>query len=186
MNYLRYYPIDVVNGEGTRCTLFVSGCEHFCKGCHNSTTWDASKGHLFDQAMEDQIINDLGDARIKRDGLSLSGGDPLFPGNVAGILRLVKRVKAAFPEKDIWLWTGYTLEELNIAQKAVLDYIDVIIDGRFELDKRNLSLPWRGSSNQRIIKLHQGADSIINSRAKPIAKPINNIPLRELSEPSSI
>ncbi|WP_299725782.1 anaerobic ribonucleoside-triphosphate reductase-activating protein [uncultured Endozoicomonas sp.] len=156
MNYLQYYPIDVVNGEGTRCTLFVSGCEHFCKGCHNSSTWDARKGHPLDQTMEDRIIKDLGDARIKRDGLSLSGGDPLYPGNLTGILKLVKRVKGTYPEKNVWLWTGYTIEELSTAQKEIIQYVDVMIDGRFELDERDLSLPWRGSSNQRIIKLTNG------------------------------
>ena len=155
MNYLQYYPIDVVNGEGTRCTLFVSGCEHFCPGCHNASTWDASKGLPFDQAMEERIITDLGDRRVHRDGLSLSGGDPLYPGNLAGILQLVKRVKSVYPHKDIWLWTGYTLETLTTEQQAILPFIDVLIDGRFELDRRDLSLPWRGSSNQRVIWLQE-------------------------------
>ena len=156
MNYLQYYPIDVVNGEGTRCTLFVSGCEHFCPGCHNASTWDASKGLPFDQAMEERIIADLGDPRIHRDGLSLSGGDPFYPGNLAGILQLVKRVKSVYPHKDIWLWTGYTLETLTAEQQAILPFIDVLIDGRFELARRDLSLPWRGSSNQRVIRLQEG------------------------------
>lgn len=156
MNYLQYYPIDVVNGEGTRCTLFVSGCEHFCPGCHNASTWDASKGLPFDQAMEERIIADLGDRRIHRNGLSLSGGDPFYPGNLAGILQLVKRVKSVYPHKDIWLWTGYTLETLTAAQQAILPFIDVLIDGRFELARRDLSLPWRGSSNQRVIRLQEG------------------------------
>ncbi len=154
MNYLQYYPVDVVNGEGTRCTLFVSGCEHLCKGCHNSTSWDASKGHPFDQAMEDQIIRDLSDRRIHRDGLSLSGGDPLFPENLSSILKLVRRVRYELPDKNIWLWTGYTLETLSKPQKEVVGYIDVLIDGKFELEKRDLSLPWQGSSNQRVIPLH--------------------------------
>jgi len=153
MNYLQYYPIDVVNGEGTRCTLFVSGCEHFCPGCHNASTWDARKGLPFDQTMEERIIADLGDQRIHRDGLSLSGGDPFYPGNLPGILKLVKRVKSVYPQKNIWLWTGYTLETLSAGQQAVLPYLDVLIDGRFELAKRDLSLPWRGSSNQRVIRL---------------------------------
>ncbi|MGI9283465.1 MAG: anaerobic ribonucleoside-triphosphate reductase-activating protein [Endozoicomonas sp.] len=153
MNYQQYYPLDVVNGEGTRCTLFVSGCEHFCKGCHNSSTWDASKGHRFTQEMEDQILTDLKDSRIHRDGLSLSGGDPLFPENLDDIQHLVKRVKAELPDKDIWLWTGYTLETLSTQQKAVIEFVDVLIDGKYEEDKRDLSLPWRGSSNQRVIKL---------------------------------
>ena len=152
MNYLQYYPVDVVNGEGTRCTLFVSGCEHFCKGCHNSGSWDATKGLPFDQTMEDRILKDLADARIYRDGLSLSGGDPLYPANLRAILKLVKRVKAELPDKTIWLWTGYTLEHLSLQQQEVVQYIDVMVDGKFELDKRDLSLDWRGSSNQRVIR----------------------------------
>lgn len=159
MNYLQYYPVDVVNGEGTRCTLFVTGCEHFCKGCHNASTWDVNKGQPFTREMEDQILADLGDERIKRDGLSLSGGDPLFPGNVSAILKLVKRVKAEYPDKDIWLWTGYLLESLTESQQEVISYIDVLIDGPFELDKRDISLPWRGSSNQRVIHLPDSAGS---------------------------
>lgn len=150
MNYHKYYPVDVVNGEGTRCTLFVSGCEHFCKGCYNSSTWAADSGHPYTGALEEQIIRDLGDSRIRRDGLSLSGGDPLFPGNIETVYRLVRRVKACYPEKDIWLWTGYTLEKLSPAQQAILPFIDVLIDGRYEQAQRDLSLPWRGSRNQRI------------------------------------
>ncbi|MCG7588211.1 4Fe-4S cluster-binding domain-containing protein, partial [Photobacterium sp. OFAV2-7] len=82
MNYLNYYPVDVVNGPGTRCTLFVSGCEHQCRGCYNKNTWRLDCGHPFTQEMEDQIISDLNDTRIKRRGLSLSGGDPLHPANL--------------------------------------------------------------------------------------------------------
>ena len=150
MNYHYYYPVDVVNGEGTRCTLFVSGCEHFCKGCHNASTWPADSGRSYTLELEEQIIQDLGDQRIKRDGLSLSGGDPLFPDNQDVILRLVRRVKETRPEKNIWLWTGYRLEELSVRQLAIIDYVDVLIDGKFELEQRDLSLPWRGSRNQRI------------------------------------
>lgn len=156
MRYQRYYPIDVVNGEGTRATLFVSGCEHFCKGCHNSTTWDPDSGIPYTDDFEQKIIEDLKDERVKRDGLSLSGGDPLFPGNLEMIERLVKRVKAELSEKDIWLWTGYTLENLSPKQKAIIQYVDVLIDGKFEEDKRDLTLPWRGSSNQRVMRLISG------------------------------
>ena len=155
MNYHQYFPVDVVNGEGTRCTLFVSGCEHFCKGCHNSSTWSVDSGHVYTLELEDQIIRDLGDTRIPRDGLSLSGGDPLFTENLDTILSLVQRVKQLYPEKTIWLWTGYTLETLSEKQQAITNYVDVLIDGKFELDKRDLSLPWRGSSNQRIHKIGQ-------------------------------
>lgn len=150
MNYHQYYPIDVVNGPGTRVTLFVSGCEHQCRGCYNKTTWRVDSGHLFTQELEDQIIADLNDTRIKRKGLSLSGGDPLHPANVVKVLKLVQRVRNECPGKDIWLWSGYTLAELTPEQKAVVDLIDVMVDGKYEQDKRDLNLEWRGSSNQMI------------------------------------
>ncbi|UUM32624.1 anaerobic ribonucleoside-triphosphate reductase-activating protein [Vibrio japonicus] len=150
MNYQKYHQVDVVNGEGTRCTLFVSGCEHNCRGCYNQTTFNPNSGHPYTQQLEDQIIADLQDTRIKRRGLSLSGGDPLHPANVDTILQLVKRVKSECIGKDIWLWTGYTLGELNESQRKVVEYIDVLIDGKFEQDKKDLNLEWRGSSNQVI------------------------------------
>ncbi|MFZ7282404.1 anaerobic ribonucleoside-triphosphate reductase-activating protein [Avibacterium avium] len=152
MNYLQYYPVDIVNGEGTRCTLFVSGCEHACKGCYNQKSWSFSAGVPFDKAMEDQIIRDLQDQRIKRQGLSLSGGDPLHPRNVPTLLALVKRVKRECPDKDIWLWTGYKLAELNDLQRQMLPYIDVLIDGKFIKEQADPSLIWRGSANQMIYR----------------------------------
>ncbi|MFZ7200658.1 anaerobic ribonucleoside-triphosphate reductase-activating protein [Avibacterium avium] len=152
MNYLQYYPVDIVNGEGTRCTLFVSGCEHACKGCYNQKSWSFSAGILFDKAMEDQIIRDLQDQRIKRQGLSLSGGDPLHPRNVPTLLALVKRVKRECPDKDVWLWTGYKLAELNDLQRQMLPYIDVLIDGKFIKEQADPSLIWRGSANQVIYR----------------------------------
>lgn len=150
MNYHQYHPIDVVNGPGTRCTLFVSGCEHQCRGCYNQATWSLTSGHPFCKQLEDRIIADLNDIRIKRRGLSLSGGDPLHPANVADILRLVKRVREECPGKDIWLWTGYRLDELSEGQKQVVEYIDVLVDGKFEQDKYDPELHWRGSANQVI------------------------------------
>lgn len=150
MNYHQYYPVDVVNGPGTRVTLFVSGCEHQCRGCYNQSTWDVRSGHQFDQAMADRITADLKDTRIVRRGLSLSGGDPLLPANVDAILALVKRVKTECPDKDIWLWTGYVFDELTASQRAVLEYIDVLVDGKFEQSLADPSLVFRGSSNQII------------------------------------
>lgn len=150
MNYSQYYPVDVVNGSGTRCTLFVSGCEHQCRGCYNQATWSPSSGQLFDQAMADTIIADLKDFRIRRQGLSLSGGDPLHPANLDTILALVKRVKDECPDKDIWCWTGYTLNELTEKQQQVVKFIDVLIDGKFEQELADAKLVWRGSSNQVI------------------------------------
>lgn len=150
MNYHKYYPIDVVNGPGTRATLFVSGCEHQCKGCYNQTTWSLRSGFAFTQALEDQIIGDLNDTRICRRGLSLSGGDPLHPQNTQAVLKLVQRVRRDCPGKDIWLWTGYQLGELTQQQHEVIEYVDVLIDGKFEQDLADPSLEWRGSANQEI------------------------------------
>lgn len=150
MNYHRYYPVDVVNGEGTRCALFVAGCIHQCPGCYNKSTWGINSGKPFTQSLEDQIIKDLQDTEIKLQGLSLSGGDPLHPQNVPAILKLVKRVKNECDNKDIWLWTGYKLDELTDAQQAVVPYIDVLIDGKFVQELADPKLLWRGSSNQII------------------------------------
>lgn len=157
MNYSAYYPIDVVNGVGTRCTLFVSGCTHFCKGCYNKSTWGFDNGLLFDKNAEDKIISDLNDQRIIRSGLSITGGDPLHPKNIDTIISLVERVKNECPkEKNIWCWTGYKLEEIiKLGEKhiSLLKNIDILVDGKFVLEKKDPSLPWRGSSNQRIITM---------------------------------
>lgn len=153
MNYHQYYPVDVVNGEGTRCTLFVAGCIHQCRGCYNKSTWSLTSGKPFTQEMEDQIIADLQDTRIKRQGLSLSGGDPLHPQNLSAILQLVKRVKKECPEKDIWIWTGYLLADLTPEQQEVVNYINVLIDGKFVQELYDPALLWRGSSNQVIHRL---------------------------------
>ncbi|QLE85032.1 MULTISPECIES: anaerobic ribonucleoside-triphosphate reductase-activating protein [Shewanella] len=150
MNYHQYFPVDVVNGPGTRATLFVSGCEHQCRGCYNQSTWNPNNGHEFDNQMIDRIIADLSDSRIKRRGLSISGGDPLYPANLSAILDLVQRVKQAVPEKDIWMWTGYTRSQLSPEQLAILAYVDVLVDGKFEQDLADPSLPYCGSSNQVI------------------------------------
>ncbi|MEI6898113.1 MAG: anaerobic ribonucleoside-triphosphate reductase-activating protein, partial [Psychromonas sp.] len=144
MNYSKYYPIDVLNGEGTRCTMFVSGCLHQCRGCYNKSTWSVDAGALFSDALSDQIIKDLNDTRIKKQGLSLSGGDPLHPDNTDQILALVKRVKAECINKDIWLWSGYLLAELNEKQQSIISLVDVFIDGKYEQALAIPNLVWRG------------------------------------------
>lgn len=153
MNYHRYYPLDMVNGPGTRCTLFVAGCEHRCRGCYNQSTWRLDSGHRFTPQLEDQIIHDLNDRRIPRQGLSLSGGDPLHPANLSAVLQLVRRVRMECPHKDIWLWTGYCFADLTAAQCQVTDLIHVLVDGPFIEHQKDLSLAWRGSANQRIYRL---------------------------------
>jgi anaerobic ribonucleoside-triphosphate reductase activating protein len=153
MYYSAYHPVDVVNGTGTRCTLFVSGCVHECPGCYNQKTWRTDAGHFFTQELENAIIDDLNDQRIHKKGLSLSGGDPLHSANLSAILKLVKRVKAACEGKDIWLWSGYEMAELSPKQQEIIAFVDVFIDGKFEQDLADPSLKWRGSSNQVIYDL---------------------------------
>ncbi|MEQ9887892.1 anaerobic ribonucleoside-triphosphate reductase-activating protein [Pectobacterium zantedeschiae] len=153
MNYHQYYPVDVVNGPGTRCTLFVAGCVHECVGCYNKSTWRLNSGQPFTQQQEDRIITDLQDTLIPRQGISLSGGDPLHPQNVPDILRLVERIRAECPGKDIWVWTGYVLAELTPEQQRVVDLINVLVDGKFVQDLKDPALIWRGSSNQVVHRL---------------------------------
>ena len=150
MNIHQYYPVDIVNGPGTRCTLFVAGCVHQCVGCYNKSTWRLNSGRPLTVQQEEQLIADLNDTRIPRQGLSLSGGDPLHPANVPEVLRLVKRVRRECAGKDIWLWTGYRLAELTSEQQAVVALINVLIDGKFVASLKDPSLLWRGSSNQVI------------------------------------
>lgn len=155
MNISNYIDLSVVDGEGTRCVLFVSGCSHKCKGCYNKSTWNPKSGYEFTKEMEDRIIADLKDTRIKRRGITLSGGDPLHFNNRDGILRLCRRIKQECPDKDIWLYTGYALECLKEMENMVIDfilgYVDVLVDGKFEQELKDPSLKFRGSSNQRII-----------------------------------
>lgn len=160
MNYLAYYPFDVVNGEGIRCTLFVSGCELACKGCHNPESWKLNAGVPYTKDFEDKILMDLSSPYIK--GLSLSGGHPLHPKNFNTVLNLCKRVKSELPDKDIWLWTGLTLGELlSDDRKGIIKYLDRIVDGRYIESLKDDSLKWRGSSNQNIYNLskviHEGS-----------------------------
>lgn len=154
MHYQQYYPTDVVNGPGTRATLFVSGCVHQCPGCYNQATWRLDSGAYFDQAMSDRIIADLNDTRIKRRGLSLSGGDPLHPQNLAPLQVLLQRVRTECPGKDIWCWTGYSLAQLSEPQFALIELVDVLVDGKFEQALADPGLLWRGSSNQQIHDLN--------------------------------
>ncbi len=150
MNYHEYYSIDVVNGPGTRCTLFVSGCVHQCRGCYNQSTWRLDSGVPFTDQIEDKIIADLQDKVIVRQGLSLSGGDPLHPQNLSAVNRLIQRVNNECPGKNIWLWSGYQRHKLSPRQREIISQIDVFIDGKFIQKQHDPSLIWRGSRNQVI------------------------------------
>ena len=140
------YP-DVNNGLGCRVTLWVSGCIHHCKGCHNTETWDFNSGREFSKEDKEKLFEVLSKPYIK--GLTLSGGDPLCSYN--DVLELVKEVKSLFPTKDIWLFTGFNFNYVNENFNDILEYLDVIVDGKFVEELKDTSLKFRGSSNQRII-----------------------------------
>lgn len=157
MNYADIKKIDVANGEGVRVSVFVSGCNHHCKGCFNQCAWDFNYGKEFTEKEEQQIIDYMNHDYIS--GLSLLGGEPLEPKNQEGLLPLVKKVKEKFPNKNIWCYTGFDFEKDVVGKMAknnettreLLKYIDIIVDGKFEEDKKDLKLQFRGSSNQKIV-----------------------------------
>lgn len=161
MNYADIKKIDVANGEGVRVSVFVSGCNHHCKGCFNQCAWDFNYGNKFTDQEIDKVISYLDHDYIS--GLSLLGGEPLELQNQEGLLPLVKKVKEKFPDKNIWCYTGFDFEKDVVGKMAsenqtsneLLRYLDVVVDGKFEQDKKDLKLRFRGSSNQRIIDVKQ-------------------------------
>lgn len=141
------YP-DANNGIGFRVTLWVAGCKHHCHGCHNIETWDFNGGEDFTQEDKNKLFDVLGMNYIK--GLTLSGGDPLY--SYESILKLSMEVKEKFKNKDIWLYTGFTKKYVDENFSEILDYVDFIVDGKFDEKLKDLSLPFRGSKNQKIWK----------------------------------
>ncbi|TFD36403.1 anaerobic ribonucleoside-triphosphate reductase activating protein [Cryobacterium sp. TMT1-62] len=154
-----YKPFVFVDGEGVRCSLYLSGCLFACEGCFNEATWSFRYGQPYTQELEDRILADLGQEYVQ--GLTLLGGEPFL--NTGVCLALLDRVRREFgTSKDVWCWTGYTFEELlreSADKLALLGTIDVLVDGRFELAKRDLKLQFRGSSNQRIIDVQESLAS---------------------------
>lgn len=147
---MRYHNItkdDMLNGEGLRVVLWVAGCGHACPGCHNPVTWDADSGLLFDREAEDELFAELGKDYVS--GVTLSGGDPLFPANRADVETLCAHIRQRFPDKTIWLYTGYTWDEIQ--DLPLLENVDVVVDGRFVQAQADSQLHWRGSANQRVI-----------------------------------
>ncbi len=159
MNYADIKQFDVANGPGVRISLFVSGCTHHCKGCFNEEAWDFSYGTPFTEETMQQILVYLEPSYIS--GLTILGGEPMELENQKAIMTLVQRVKEVYPEKSIWCYSGYDFEKdiLGVMCKTypetmkILQYLDVLVDGKFILEKKDLSLRFRGSSNQRIIKV---------------------------------
>jgi anaerobic ribonucleoside-triphosphate reductase activating protein len=151
MHYSKIRQLDIANGPGCRVSIFVSGCEHRCKGCFNPETWSFAHGtrftdetleHLLDLAKPDYIS-----------GISILGGEPLHPWNRSEVLDLVKKFKSVYPEKSVWLWTGYLVED--VFEDLVDSGIDVVVDGKFEEDLKDLRLKYCGSKNQRVIDLKE-------------------------------
>ena len=160
MNYSAIKNCDIANGFGVRVSLFVSGCTHHCKNCFNKETWSFTSGEPFTKEVEDKIISDLAPSYI--DGLSLLGGEPMEKVNQKGLLPFIKRVKEAYPDKNIWCYTGYLYEDLLPGGKVhtedtdeLLSLIDILVDGEFVEELYSIMLKFRGSANQRVIDLNK-------------------------------
>ena len=173
MNYAQVRSMDISNGEGIGVSLFVQGCDFHCKNCFNSETWEFSKGQEWNEKTKNQFLKLVEKPFIQR--VSILGGDPLHPKNVQNVLKIVDEIRVSYPTKNIWLYTGYTWEEIwikdtvktddrikNMREKAiknlrrqVVSMCDVLIDGRYVDELRDVSLHWRGSSNQRVINVQE-------------------------------
>ncbi len=151
MHYHNITKDDMLNGDGLRVVLWVAGCAHACPGCHNPETWEADSGIPFDQAAKDELFAELEKDYIS--GVTLSGGDPLFPGNRETVGALCREIRQRFPDKTIWMYTGYRWEQ--VSELAILDTVDVLVDGRFEQALADTALHWRGSANQRLIDVQR-------------------------------
>lgn len=161
MNYSEIKNYDIANGPGVRVTIFVSGCTHHCKGCFNEMTWDFQYGKPFTDEMVSEILRYLSPDYIA--GLTLLGGEPLEYVNWQGLMPLLRAVKEKYPKKDIWCYTGYLFDRDILEDfcdrweemKEFLSYLDVIVDGEFILEQKDISLRFKGSKNQRIILVQE-------------------------------
>lgn len=151
---MRYHNItkdDMLNGDGLRVVLWVAGCSHCCKDCHNPLTWDPDGGIPFDQQAKEEIFGQLDKPYIS--GITFTGGDPMHSANRVDVRNFMAEIKEKYPHKTIWLYTGDSWE--NILQDASMQFIDVLVDGEFVTDKKDATLHWRGSSNQRVIDVQK-------------------------------
>ena len=163
MNYATIKWTDIANGEGVRVSLFVSGCTHRCKNCFNEVAWDFHYGQPFDAEIEEKILQELGSSFIA--GLSLLGGEPLEPQNQEALLPFIKKVKARYPQKTVWCYTGFVLDEKTGTlkeskkntpyTKELISLFDVLVDGAYIEELKDIRLKFRGSSNQRVIDLQK-------------------------------
>lgn len=157
MNYAEIKYPDIANGPGVRVSLFVSGCTFHCKGCFNEIAWDFDYGKSFTEEVENDILRKLAPSYVN--GLTILGGEPLHPSNRGAVARFIRKVKLIYPAKTIWVYTGYQCEDLlreyhiDYDIRDILNHIEVLVDGQFEEDRRNISLRFRGSENQRLIDI---------------------------------
>lgn len=149
MNYAAIKKYDIANGPGVRVSLFVSGCRHHCKGCFNSETWDFNYGNAFGKSVMNELIDALDKEYVE--GFSLLGGEPFEPENRETVQNILRVVRERFPQKTIWCYTGFKFDELKVNSSSILEMIDVLVDGKFIEEKKNLRLKFRGSENQRLI-----------------------------------
>ena len=160
MNYHNITHDDQNNGDGLRVVLWVAGCDHHCKNCQNPQTWDPHSGIPFDEAAKQEIFNELSKDYIS--GITFSGGDPLHPLNIKNISDLISEISVRFPQKTIWMYTGFTWEECMSYdfQRDVVSKCDVLVDGCYIEAQRDISLHWRGSSNQRVIDVQKSLEKM--------------------------
>ena len=163
MNYGEIKKCDIANGTGVRVSLFVSGCRNHGEDCFNAVTWNFGYGHEFTPTVEDELIGALSKSYIR--GLTLIGGEPLEPENQPRVLEILRRVRRELPEKDVWCYSGFTFEELTGESRAhtehifeILSLLDVLVDGRYMKDRRNISLRFRGSENQRLLDVKKSLE----------------------------
>lgn len=147
MNYHNITHDDMLNGDGLRVVLWVAGCNHCCPNCQNPQTWELSSGIPFDEDAYGELCEELSHSYTK--GITFSGGDPLHPANREAVAKLIEKIKERFPEKDVWIYTGYRWDEIKAL--PLLERVDVVVDGTFEERLKDVSVPWVGSINQRVI-----------------------------------
>lgn len=152
MNYHDITKDDMLNGDGLRVVLWVAGCEHQCDGCQNPITWNPEYGIPFDKKAKYELFTELEKDYIA--GITFSGGDPLHPQNVLMVSGIINEIKESFPNKTVWIYTGYCWEDVSY-MTALWKNVDVLVDGRFEKDKLDVSCPWVGSTNQRVIDVQK-------------------------------
>ncbi len=152
MKYNIVRKMDISNGPGVRVSVFMQGCEFHCKNCFNPETWSFENGKDFTQGTIDEVLNLCKQDYIK--GLSILGGEPMHPKNIDGTTKLAKAFKEKYPNKNLWVWSGFKFDE-DLKDKEVMKYVDVLVDGRYVDEMHNPNLKWRGSSNQRVIDVQK-------------------------------